>query len=230
MLTLDSNLAAVLYRMERRPVAVRTAIQRTLNQAAWQERLLREAERTLTALAPPEKGAAVKALLGTLTTLVRQAEGAWELLASMRNPWYQFKMPWPTQPEGGGPRVKLGEGFRYENLLADIYDWVRDKKDWKTERDGERNTANIAEKADAFAYLFTHPDPSKEMQDASKKVLPHIVEYLAGQQAASSPSPVPHETVAEWLGAVLTAWRALVERELAPEFIRHYLAAQGELV
>jgi hypothetical protein len=245
----ESNLRAVIGRLDRLknrdiPAAMRAA----LRPDAWRELARVEAEATLNMLADTGQKQFVSSFVNTLVASVL-ADGFFLRLRSPFTGASYGGMTAQTQLPGVGTgkydALELapdGQPGDFQEFLGDVVDWVENEKEWKIERDGEKNFETVLAKADWIAYTLISPNLSNvrnspdamSEQEARDSLLPVLVDFIKqkhGDEAAKQPgAPLPAPVIDTWLRAVLAAWRRMVCHLFAEKFrlaLRAELAGSG---
>ncbi|MGA3265481.1 MAG: hypothetical protein ABSE16_01510 [Verrucomicrobiota bacterium] len=232
-MTLESNISAVIYRMQRRRRDVESALRRALQPSEWESQARLEAKATLWALAKQEEWRMVDPFLDTMMTVVLPG-GDPGFFLRMNNPLPpvlsvdDFAMAAGLQ-SAGGPNLFSDFANQFDQLMAD---WVANVKD-KDKRDSSKTDEDIGH---WIGYLMLTPDSKLSDQpsdpgriserEAKRRLLPHIVKYIEQRQQSQRLSS---ETINTWLQAVLAAWEAMVRREFAGKLQRHLAAVTSEL-
>lgn len=235
---MESNIGGVRERLRRYPRDVRTALDRTLDPAAWQEALRQEAARTLYALAGNLQQGFVKPFLNTVMVFAAPLKDGF--FARMTNPLPPNLTVQDFAIARGLQGVRTDKGETGPGLWSDylnqfdalLTEWVATEKR-KDKRDWSKSDEEIAQ---WIGYLMLTPDhllSNHEERDgrvseleAKRRLMPHIAEFLNRRQNANR---LPDGVAAQWLLAVLAAWSALVRREWRIRFQGHLTAARSEL-
>jgi len=236
-LNVTSNIDGVIYRCQRHPQDIRKALAATLRPEEWAEALRREAKTTLWAIARQPEWSFVESF--TATALVFAAPLQAGFVARLTNPLppalaiedFMMARGLQTRALKDGSGATLFSDFlnQFDQLMTD---WVATEKH-KDKRDWDKSDEEIGA---WIGHLMLTPDgqlsatpsgPGRvSEQEAKRRLLPYIADYLARRQAAKR---LDSATANAWLRAVLAAWSALVRREFGPRFRNRLQALRQEL-
>jgi len=251
---IQTNLVGVIGQVQRLRAHVPVAAGRALSPDIWEPVAYGTADRTMRALAKPDETRHIPLFLATLMATVFPPEGL-SLFMAKPGPEAGPRLRAPEQilgPEHAGTAGEWGP-YMFSMPIPEfkelIQKWVEtpqaDGGKRRDERDAEKTTEEIASYV-ADVLL----SPNKQAQEARKRLLPHILEWLKrnGEAAGLNPKErgaghagepgyfsllnageLDPATVDLWLRAVLEAWKVMVRAGFEQRFRQELWKMSGEL-
>lgn len=224
MISVTSNLDAVIGRLERRIERIPAALTAALKPALWREEAIATAQRVLAGI-PKQPGEEKYVPLFVKQVYVTLFEGG--LVLGLRVPdskislvAAQLTLPGETSPVA---ELKLEDAAAEAQFEQMINDWVENEKRWNPTGtngrvDGPKTEENIRSKAQFIFTELLKTGDFKVVQageNAGKTVhdvfMPHILDYVAAlNQKTGDAAALAPATAAIWLRAVLAAWSQMV--------------------
>jgi len=251
---IQTNLVGVIGQVQRLKAHVPMAAGRALSPEIWEPVAYGTADRTMRALAKPDETRHIPLFLATLMATVFPPEGL-SLFMAKPGPEAGPRLRAPEQILGPDHAGTAGEWGPYmfsmpiPEFKELIQKWVETPQEdggkRRDERDAEKSTEEIASYV-ADVLL----SPNKQAQEARKRLLPHILEWLKknGEAAGLDPKErgaghagepgyfsllnadeLDPATVDLWLRAVLEAWKVMVLAGFDQRFRQELVKMREEL-